>query len=117
MIDIYKSGKYDITLEFDNFGLHNILNAFEKLKNKECTIIECGCKKIIFKNNTLDNIYNYAEIKKQSITFQICDDDVITLHDFFYDCSVSNKLLDDDELFTCIYKRKTFTIYPIYVIQ
>ena len=34
MINIYKSGKYDITLEFDNFGLYNILNAFEKLKNK-----------------------------------------------------------------------------------
>ena len=29
MINIYKSGKYDITLEFDNFGLYNILNAFE----------------------------------------------------------------------------------------
>ena len=68
MINIYKSGKYDITLEFDNFGLYNILNAFKKLKNKENATIECECKKIIFKNNSLDNIYNYIEIKKQSIT-------------------------------------------------
>ena len=40
MINIYKSGKYDITLEFDNFGLYNILNAFKKLKNKENATIE-----------------------------------------------------------------------------
>ena len=116
MINIYKSGKYDITLEFDNFGLYNILNAFKKLKNKENATIECECKKIIFKNNSMDNIYNYIEIKKQSITFEICDDDIVTLYEFFYDCSMLNKLLDDDELFTCIYKGKTFTIYPVYDI-
>ena len=116
MINVYKSGKYDITLEFDNFGLYNILNAFEKLKNKEHATIECECKKIIFKNNSLDNIYNYIEIKKQSITFEICDDDIVTLYEFFYDCSMLNKLLDDDELFTCICKGKTFTIYPVYDI-